>query len=172
MNIESELDRLAREREKACGAVLSAMALDAAGQLRQLRAYLARQQDHKRIKGAIDKIIQLRQLPDGFDELDCARAEFVSESRLEFTIRMERRQPGWRLSQFRFHLYLPGRREVTMVRIHLNAQHGRDYLGVPRCHMHIGRGREHGKAHIPFPVLSPLLVLHLICEVIEPDFGG
>jgi len=93
----------------------------------QLRAYLARQQDHKRIKGAIDKIIQLRQLPDGFDELDCARAEFVSESRLEFTIRMERRLPGWRISQFRFHLYLPGRREVTMVRIHLNAQQGRDY---------------------------------------------
>jgi hypothetical protein len=171
LNIEAELDRLAHERDDAYGVALAAMDLDAASQLRQLRAYLARQQDHRRIKGTMDKIIQLRQLPDGLNELDCARAEFVSESRLEFTIRMEQRQPGWRISQFRFHLHLPSPREVTMVRIHLNAQQGRDCLGVPRCHMHIGRGRKHGKAHIPFPVLSPLLVLHLICEVIEPDFG-
>lgn len=59
-----------------------------------------------------------------------------------------------------------------MLRIHLNAQQWHDSLRVPRCHFHVARGREPGKARIPFPVMNPLLVLHLICEVIEPDFAG
>jgi len=170
--LAAELDRLAREREEACEAALSTMQLEAAGQLlRELRTYLSRQQDHRWIKGPVDKAIGLRRLEGGVDELDCPSVEFVSESRLEFTIRLEPRPPAWRIRQFRFHLYPPRHRDIGTLRIHLNPQRWHDSLRVPRCHFHVARGRESGKAHIPFPVMNPLLMLHLICEVIEPDFA-
>lgn len=62
MNIEVELQRLALERERAYETALVGMDLDASLQLRHLRAYLARQQDHKRIRGALEKAIQLRRI--------------------------------------------------------------------------------------------------------------
>jgi len=59
-------------------------------------------------------------------------------------------------------------RQVKMLRIHLNGEPWYDPLTVPRCHLHIGDSR----AHIPFPVTNPRLILHLLCEHIEPDLGG
>jgi len=123
----------------------------------------------------VEKAVQLHQLGHGVSKLECSSVKFVSESRLEFTVWMEPQPPGWRISEFEFNLILPRQREVTTVLIHLNAQRGRDCLKVPRCHLQIGRGGKHGRAHIPFPmfpIMSPLLMLHLICEVIEPDFAG
>lgn len=171
MNINRELEKLAAEREKAYEAAVQAMNLNPSEQLRQMRAYLARQEDYRRIKKLRDKIVQLRQQAGGACELECPSVEFVSGTSLEFTIRMEPQPPGWRIRSFQFHLRMP-KRAVDMVRIHLNAQPGRDHMRVPRCHLHVGRGAKEGDAHIPFPVTSPLLLLHLLCEVIEPDFGG
>jgi hypothetical protein len=54
-----------------------------------------------------------------------------------------------------------------MVRIHLNPATLHDPLRVPRCHLHVGDSQ----AHIPFPIMNPRLILSLICEHIEPDFG-
>jgi hypothetical protein len=54
-----------------------------------------------------------------------------------------------------------------MIRIHLNREGGHDPLNVPQCHFHIGDS----KAHVPFPIMSPRLMVHLICEHIEPDLG-
>lgn len=71
------------------------------------------------------------------------------------------------MREFEFHIYLPDTRRVKMVRIHLNATASHDPLKVARCHMHI----DDGDAHVPFPVLNPRLILHLICEHLEPDFG-
>ncbi len=173
LNFDGELKRLARDREQACEDAIAAIQVDATGQLlRQLRAYLSRQEDYKRIKGPIGDVIKLDRSEGGAEELECKSVEFESESRLEFQIRMEPKQPGWRIKQFRFHLHLPGSSGVTMVRVHLNPQSTHNSLEVPRCHLHIGRGGDHGQAHIPFPVMSPLLMLHLICEVIEPDFAA
>jgi len=148
------------------------MQLDASEYLRYLRTYLRDQLDLRRVKGPVDRLIKLSRVEGGIDELECPSVQFVSESRLEFKIRLEPNPPGWRVRQFMFHLNLPARRAVTMVRIHLNHQQGHDPVSVPRCHLHIGRGAEPGKAHIRFPVMSPLLMLHLICEVIEPDFAA
>jgi hypothetical protein len=54
-----------------------------------------------------------------------------------------------------------------MVRSHLNEISSHDPLAIPRCHMHIADS----EAHVPFPVMNPRLILYLICEHIEPDFG-
>ena len=79
---------------------------------------------------------------------------------------MEQEQGGWLVKRFKFHLHL-ARRSINMVRIHLNQEGGHDPLNVPRCHFHIGDS----KAHIPFPIMSPRLTLHLLCEYVEPDLG-
>jgi hypothetical protein len=54
-----------------------------------------------------------------------------------------------------------------MVRIHLNPQSVRDPLRVPRCHLHIGASH----AHVPFPIMPPLLMLDFICTDLEADVG-
>jgi hypothetical protein len=81
---------------------------------------------------------------------------------------MKKRQTGWRITQFQFHLHLPTIRNVDMVRIHLNVKRKQDPLVIPRCHLHIGGGK---RAHVPFPIMSPRLTLQLVCELIEPDVG-
>jgi hypothetical protein len=164
LNIERELQRLALEREEAYENALTALRLNPPDQLRQMRAYLARQQDYRRIKRFGSPTLALA---GGVSQLDCPSVEFHSDSRLDFRIKIDQ----WQVNCFRFHLHLPATCNIDMVRIHLNAEVARDHLGVPRCHLHIGRGAEHGQAHIPFPLISPLLVLHFLCEVIEPDLA-
>ncbi|MCX6636962.1 MAG: hypothetical protein NT090_18050 [Acidobacteria bacterium] len=83
-------------------------------------------------------------------------------------MRLDEDQRGWLLKQFQFHVFLPGARSVQMVRIHLNSEAWHDPLAVPHCHLHIGGSH----AHVPFPIIHPQLILYLICEHIDPDFGA
>ena len=95
----------------------------------------------------------------------CEEIEFRSDSRLSFNIEMEQARSGWLIRRFKYHLHLANR-GINMLRIHLNPEGGHDPLDVPRCHFHIGDG----KAHIPFPIMHPRLMLYLLCEH-EPDLG-
>ncbi len=168
MSWERELELLALAREDTCDATLSKMYLDDPGKLRRwIRLYLAEQSNRGRLKKTYDGVPRLETHSAGIRELICDEIEFLlSESRLTFNIRMEQLQEGWRVKQFKFHLHLPGRR-IQMIRIHLNQARGRDELNVPRCHLHIGDSQ----AHIPFPIMSPMLMIHLICENLEPYLG-
>ena len=169
MTIEDELLRLARERESATEDALVEMVLDRPDILRRHpRAYLSRQVDRGRIRRTDEKIPQLATVQGGLNELACPELEFSSGGRLAFNIQLEEEQRGWLVKRFRFHVHLPQPRSINMVRIHLNAETWHDPLVVPRCHMHIGGSR----AHVPFPVMDPRLILHLICEHIEPDVGA
>jgi hypothetical protein len=169
LSLEDELQRLAIERDNAFESALDELDLDPPSfLLRQMRAYLADQEDHARIKHFVEKSVQLRQQTDGFQELECHPVEFASGSRLDFKIRVKKEQTGWRMTEFKFHLHLPPARKVNMVRVHLNVKRTRDALLVPRCHLHIGGGK---RAHIPFPIMSPRLTLQVVCDVIEPDVG-
>lgn len=169
MRVEEELRRLALEREDAFESALDALDLDPPDLLlRQMRAYLADQEDHGRIGHFVEKSVQLSLRTDGIEELDCHAVQFASGSSLDFKVRMKKRQTGWRITQFQFHLHLPTIRNVDMVRIHLNVKRKQDPLVIPRCHLHIGGGK---RAHVPFPIMSPRLTLQLVCELIEPDVG-
>ena len=169
MSIEDELRRLAIEREEACESALDGMDLDPPDfLLRHMRAYLADQEDHARIRNFAEKSVQLRQGTDGIQELKCQAVRFASGSSLDFNIRMKKQQTGWRMTQFKFDLHLPAARKVNMVRVHLNVVRTRDVLIVPRCHLHIDGGK---RAHVPFPIMNPRLTLQLVCDVIEPDIG-
>jgi hypothetical protein len=167
VNIEKLL-QLAREREARTEDALAGILLEPPDRLqRELRHYLSRQVDYDRMKRTDEKIPQLTQVQGGFNELACPDAEFSSGARLEFRIQLETSQCGWLVKRFRFHVYLAQARSIDMVRIHLNEETPHDPLTVPRCHMHIGNSR----AHIPFPIMDPRLILHLICDYLEPDFG-
>jgi hypothetical protein len=169
VSIEDELQRLALVREETFESALSELDLEPPPfLLRQMRAYLADQEDHGKIKRFEEKSIQLKQQKGGIEELECHMVQFTSGSSLDFNIRMERKQIGWRFTQFKFHLHLTRERKIGMVRLHLNAKRTRDALIVPRCHLHIGGGK---RAHVPFPIMSPRLTLQLVCDVIEPDVG-
>jgi hypothetical protein len=158
---ETTLLALARERETALQAALSQLELNPPDRLlRELRDYMSRQRDLRRIKPFAPKVVHLMEISDVVQELACAEVEFSSEARLDFNIEMERQQRGWSVSRFRFHLFLPRDRKINMIRIHLNPQSVRDPLRVPRCHFHIGDSR----AHVPFPIMPPLLMLDLICR--------
>lgn len=149
MSIEDELQRLANEREDAFEAALDALDLDPPDRLRrQMRAYLAEQEDHGRIKHFAEKSVRLSQQTDGIQELECHAVRFASGSSLDFNVRMKRQQTGWRITQFKFHLHLPSERHVNMVRIHLNVGRTRDPLAVPRCHLH-HRRRQEGTCPLP-----------------------
>jgi hypothetical protein len=100
-------------------------------------------------------------------ELACPETEFSSGARLTFNIQFEQTQRGWLVRRFRFHVRLPQPRRIKMVRIHLNPETWHDPLVVPRCNINIGDS----KAHVPFPVMDPRLILHRMCEHVEPDFG-
>jgi hypothetical protein len=163
---EDELLALARDRENAYQSSLSQMVLDHPARLRiQLRHYLAEQANYGRLKQTYDNVPQLK-TERGLYELACDEIEFRSDSKLGFNIQMEQEQRGWLVKRFKFHLHLAGR-SIDMVRIHLNQEGGHDPLTVPRCHFHLADSR----AHIPFPIMSPRLMLHLLCEHIEPDVG-
>lgn len=169
MSTEDELLRLAREREAKIDGSLGEMLLEPPDRLRrQLRAYLSRQVDRGRMKRTDEKIPQLAAVQGGLHELACPEAEFSSGARLTFDIQLEEKQRGWLLKRFRFHVRLPQPRSIDMVRIHLNPETWHDPLAVPRCHMHIGGSQ----AHVPFPVMDPRLILHLVCEHIEPYVGA
>jgi hypothetical protein len=169
LSIEDELQRLALEREQSFESALVELDLGPPDLLlRQMRAYLAEQVDHRRIKRLAEKPVQLIQKTDGIQELACHAVQFASGSRLDFNIRMKQQQTGWRITQFKFHLRLPPARKVNMVRVHLNVKGTWDALIVPRCHLHIGGGK---RSHIPFPIMSPRLTLHVVCDAIEPDVG-
>jgi hypothetical protein len=169
LSIEDELLALAKAHEATTETALREMVLARPDLLgRQMRAYLSRQVDYRRIERTNEKILQLTTVQDRLNELACPELELSSGARLEFKMRLEEDQRGWLLKQFRFHVFLPGARSVQMVRIHLNSEAWYDPLTVPRCHMHIGDSH----AHVPFPIMHPRLILHLICKHIEPDFGA
>jgi hypothetical protein len=166
LSLEDDLLALARDRENASESNLSLMMVDHPDKLRRhLRHYLAEQTNHGRLKQTYE-VPRLDALEGGLQELVCEGIEFWSDCKLSFNIQMEQEQGGWFVGRFRFHLHLV-RRNINMVRIHLNQECGHDPLNVPRCHFHIGDS----KAHIPFPLMSPRLMLHLLCDHIEPDLG-
>lgn len=169
MSIEEDLRRLARERAEAYEAAVASLDLDHPAMVfRQMRAYLFELENRRRIKRFEAGKLHLRLTGDGIQELRCDPMELTSGSRFEFTVKMRQQQGICRLLEFEFHLDLPAARSVGMVRIHLNPERPRDPLQVPQCHLHIGCGE---RAHVPFPIMSPRLTLHLVCEVIEPDIG-
>jgi hypothetical protein len=167
LNVEDELLLLAREREDATQAALHGMPFEPDYLRRQLREYLSRQVRHARMKRTDDRIPRLAAVPGGLNELTCPGAEFADGGRLLFDIQLEESQRGWLVKRFRFHLHLPPSRNIKMVRIHLNPETWHDPVRIPRCHLHVGDS----SAHIPFPIMNPRLILSLICEHIEPDFG-
>ena len=169
MSIEQGLLQLARDREAKTNSAIGEMWLAPPDRLRrQIRAYLSRQVDRGRMKRTGEGIPQLAAVQGGLNELACPQAEFTSGARLTFHIQLEQEQRGWLVKRFRFHVHLPQPRSINMVRIHLNPEMWHDPLVVPRCHMHIGGSL----AHVPFPVMDPLLILHLVCEHVEPDVGA
>jgi hypothetical protein len=99
--------------------------------------------------------------------MECSAVEFISGSTLTFKIRLEQDLAGWVVKQFQFHVKLAQPRRVKMVRIHLNPVAARDPRVVPRCHLHI----DNSSPHVPFPIINPRLILHFVCEHIEPDIG-
>jgi len=169
MSLDEQLKGLAQGREDKADSHLSEMCLISPDRLmRELRAYLARQAELGRIRRSNERAIQINKPGGGIDELFCPEMEFKSGAILEFRIRGVTTQPGWMVKQFKFHLRLPGERVIDMVRIHLNAARSHEPLRVPRCHLHIGRS----EAHVPFPVMHPLLILQLLCEHLESDLGA
>lgn len=169
MIVESELLELARQRESAVESALAGMLLDPPHFLRrEYRAYLARLLDRNRIMGPVEAIPQLNRVQGGFEELVCPELSFSSGARLEFNVRLEQEQGGWLVRRFHFCLDLPQQRRINRVRIELNPEGSHNPLEVPRCHMHI----DNSQAHIPFPVMNPRLILHVICDQIEPDVGS
>ena len=168
MSIDTELLRLALEREQKAEFALTEMLLEGPHLVRRrLRAYLFRQVDFRRIARPDEGIPQLRAVSGVLEELACSGVEFASGARLEFAIQFEKQPRGWLVTRVRFGVRLPPARTINMIRIHLNLDASRDPLAVPRCHMHIDRSQ----AHIPFPIMDPLLILHLICEGFEPHIG-
>jgi hypothetical protein len=169
LNIEDELLQLARERENQTQAGLQEMPPFAPDYLqRQLRLYLVSQaENYDRMKHPDDRVPQLTRPQDDLYKLACSKAEFSDGGLLSFNIQLEESRRGWLLKGFNFELQLPSSRNINMVRIELNSGASRDPLRVPRCHFHL----DDCQAHIPFPIMSPRLILSLICEHIEPDFG-
>jgi len=167
LNWERQLEELASHREDDYQKRLTRMTFDhPENLLRQLRAYLARQADYHRLKRSAQPL-RLETSAGNVQELVCDEVEFESDSKLTFNIEMvEAQTAGWLVKRFKYQLQLPGR-GIDMVRIHLNQEPGLNALKVPRCHLHLGSS----EAHIPFPIMNPLLMVHLICEHIEPDVG-
>ena len=93
---------------------------------------------------------------------------FVSGARADFNIVVAKNQTGWIIRTFEFHVRLAPKRKVQMVRIDLNdGPSWNDALRIPMCHFHI----DESEPHLAFPILSPRLLLHTLCEQIEPHFG-
>jgi hypothetical protein len=163
---EDELLQMARDRETSSEAALASMSLAHPGTLRrELRRDLGVQVDLHRIRTLDDKVVQLRS-SGHLQELFCEGVDFFSDSRLSFVLELEQQQAGWLVKRFKFSLHLVGR-PIKMVRIHLNGGVGHDPVKVSRCHLHI----DTSNPHIPFPIMNPRLLVHFICEYIEPHLG-
>jgi hypothetical protein len=169
LSIDDELLDLARQRDQDVQTAISAMKLDEPHVLRsQLRAYLQRQVDRGHVRRAGGNVPEINTLGPDAVCLNCEELAFTSGSRLKFEIKLNRLQTGWVIRQFEFHVRLPSKRKVKMVRIDLNeADNWHDALRIPRCHLHV----DDSEPHISFPVLDPRLLLHTMCERIEPYFG-
>jgi hypothetical protein len=167
VNLDDELVEIARLNDAATQASLDSLTVEPALLLRHLRYYLSRQSDYRRITRLKERAVELTQVEGGAQELEGSAIEFSSGSALAFRIRLEQGRTGWAVKQFRFHVKLAQPRCVKMVRIHLNRATARDPLAVPLCHLHIDSSRP----HIPFPIVNPRLVLHLVCQHLEPDIG-
>jgi hypothetical protein len=133
---------------------------------RQLRSDLARQADMNRLKHSDERVVHLNSVDKTVQELVCPGVAFSSDSSLNFKLELEAEQRGWLIKRFKFSLHLVGR-NIKMVRIHLNDRIGHDPVRIPRCHLHI----DDSVAHIPFPIMNPRLMVHVICEHLEPDLG-
>jgi hypothetical protein len=167
LSLERELLELARQRDRATRAALDELIVRGPDYLlRQIRHYMSRQADHGKFRNLRERAIELTQIDEISQELS-TNLDFSSGSKLTFKIRLTRNQRGWTVAQFQFHVKLTQPRRVGMVRIHLNATDGYDPLAIPRCHIHVDSSRP----HVPFPVSDPRLILHLVCEHIEPDIG-
>jgi hypothetical protein len=170
LSIEDELLTLARERDQGMQRALSQMDLDEPHIIRsQLRAYLARQVDRGRVKHFDGNVLEVSTLAEGSTKLTCRELAFTSGSKLNFALTLDRNQTGWQMSHFEFHVRLPAKRKVRMVRIDLNrlsAWH--DALRIPICHFHV----DESEPHLAFPIQNPRLLLHTLCEQIEPHFGS
>ena len=168
MSIEGELLRLAWEREAATDDAVNRMLLETPDSVRrQIRAYLSRQVDCGRMKRTNEKIPRLAVIEGGLHQLECPEVQFSSGARLTFDIELESKQAGWLVRRFRFHVSLPRPRNIRTVLFHLNAETAHNPLAVPRCHLHI----DNSHPHVPFPMMDPRLMLHMICEHVEPDLG-
>lgn len=166
MSLENELNALALHREQEYELILADTIQEPPNKLlRQLRAYLAELTDHGKLKQTYESP-RSEARTEGATELICDHVEFASDSVLSFSILLVPRQLGWLLKQFEFHLAIVAR-GVRHVRIHLTATGAYNPLKVPRCHIHL----DNSDPHIPFPIMNPRLILHLICEHIEPDIG-
>lgn len=169
MTLEDELVELARERDTAMQAALDNLDTGEPHHLlRHLRHYLSRQADHNRLGKFRENTISLEMLSQDLQELVCQRLKFVSGSELMFRIELQKQQSGWFVKRFQFHVKLNQPRTIKTVRIHLNAKDMFDALSIPRCHLHLDTSRP----HVPFPVLNPRLILHFVCEHLEPDLAA
>lgn len=161
MSVEGELLRLAREREASTDdlARLDGQPSDLG---RQLRSYLSLQVDRGWVKRTDERVVQYESLPEGRVKLSCNGLDFESGARLKFTVQLVDERHFWLLRQFEFDV-IHARSHVLS--IHLNPEASRKSLDVPRCHFHIGEG----EVHLPFPIMHPLLILHVICKYIAPS---
>jgi hypothetical protein len=161
---EDELLELARQRHRL-GSDPEQLKVDHPETLlRQIRHYLAEQSNRRRLKKSYDGP-RLTDHAREIKKIESDEIEFHSDSKLTFSIELHQDRYRWEVKHFEFNLHIPGR-AVDRVRIDLNLNHDADPVRVPRCHFHIGDG----DAHIPFPLMSLRLTLHLLCEHIEPDF--
>lgn len=167
MSLDDELIALAREHEKSYELTRTCTIHESPSMLlRQLRAYLARLADHRKLKRTYEQP-RSETKTNNITALIAEGIEFASDSVFSFKIFLEQRQHGWLMREFEFHLALVGRR-VQHIRIHLKRDGAYDPLRVPRCHVHI----DTSDPHIPFPIMNPRLTVHLICEHIEPNIGS
>jgi hypothetical protein len=168
LNLEKTLLDLALEREAALVAALDKLTLEHPGLvLRELRAYMGHRKDSRKIMPFKDDVVRLTTVSGGVQELACPSVEFSSGAWLEFYIKIEPQRRGWLVKEFEFNLFRPRERKINMILIHLNAQSSLNPRRVPRCHLRIGDC----PAHIPFPIMPPLLMLDLICTDLEADVG-
>lgn len=167
MTTEEQLTPLARRRDDAVTSAAERGVSDPGNLYRQLRHYLQSLVDRKRMSTRVVDALRLTTQKSAINDLRSAVVEFASGSKLEFNIQVEKSQDGWMIVSYEFHLSLPQSRAVKMVRLHLNRAASHRPLHIPRCHMHVGDS----EAHVPIPAMTPLMLLHLICEILEPDIS-
>ena len=161
----ARLSELASRRDTDVQNAITEMVLDPPNSiLREMRFYLSRRVDSRRIENISEKVIVLNVRNHGITALICPEIEFLSGAKLKFEVEMESTQVGWKVKSFEFHLSLP-ESTVKMIQFHMMGKEPINSLDVPRCHLHIGTS----KTHLPFPFMDPRLILYLICDHLERD---